>query len=507
MTTRLDGISELYEAALVGRASRLAYRCEELELFSKAVDVLGRAVDQEDEFWRGILGRMGRLRFSLLTTLLPSSTPELQIESCLEKLTDDLRAIDQRYPGLETYATSCLFRLRQLGLSEGASLHAVLTSVVEQTNPASITLLTRAVALVEVLDRCARDVIPSEIDLRVVGGRSTDDGTISDLIVVLGPFKWYRPALWEAPRAPALISACASFISESALRFTGLPGLTENRLVPLHTDDTTLTGPEVGDAIDGENLIPQFDLHRAARSDAAGVQQHDLALAHGVVLAGELMLWLDAAPHSSCLILNVSDTAAGRRITRIPTARVASGMFVVVRTEGGGDYIQEVADSVLGESARDLRRLQAEWKAPLARLVEMEGPTAVAAKLYVRGGTLATAGNVRRWCSPDSLRTEHRSDFDAIMTLTGMASRSDQYWNAMGLIDSAHLRAGTIIRRLLEEQMISADLAQMRARGRADFELPNTVGGMLSAIRVEDSSDKTHTVPRHRLGKPFPAPF
>jgi hypothetical protein len=191
-------------------------------------------------------------------------------------------------------------------------------------------------------------------------------------------------------------------------------------------------------------------------------------------------------------------------VHQLPVADIVPGTYLVLRTEGEGDYVRVMADSLLGPRARNLRELQRWWKRELNRRLAAEGAKLVSTELTQAGAVRASEENVRRWASPDNIRTQDPADFRAILTVIGAAERFDEVWRAMGQIHQAHIQAGGRVRQLLLDELCSGDTTLLRQQGWEDYHVEEIQGeGTLRVARVEARAPEPHDVPRIRLRRPF----
>jgi hypothetical protein len=189
-------------------------------------------------------------------------------------------------------------------------------------------------------------------------------------------------------------------------------------------------------------------------------------------------------------------------VRQVPVSQLSEGTFLIVRAEGEGDYIRELADSLLGKRAAHLRAVQARWKEKLAVELEAHGAKAVCRRLTRLGAPRAREDNVRRWASPDSIRPNDPRDFAAICELIG--EPADELWQAMSTIFAAHLQAGNEVRKLLVEEIRKADSAALLQRGWSDYDVESIEGeGALRVARIAGRAPDLADVPRSRLRKPF----
>ena len=218
-------------------------------------------------------------------------------------------------------------------------------------------------------------------------------------------------------------------------------------------------------------------------------------------LEGEIVVPLDAAESARATVLMLNHEEDDP-VQRVPVSSIEAGMFLLVRTGGRGEYIVSVADRVLGAHAVRARKVQRDWKDRLRRKVRQNGLHQVVQQLKDLGSKRANDVNVRNWMSYRSIKTQDPEDFRAIMRLTGLAAKSDDFWNTMELIDGAHRSAGHLIRRQLLEEVRKTNLQDLEKLGEMDFELPRAEGVHLTAIRIQGAHSQTVDVDVAKLGHP-----
>jgi hypothetical protein len=260
--------------------------------------------------------------------------------------------------------------------------------------------------------------------------------------------------------------------------------------------------PDTRNDLGVDDEIPQFDMSRI--EDYARATDTERAIdgieAQPFVLADDWIVLVETDPNAYVLgiDLNTEDL-----VERIPVGGIVPGVFVLLRTEGGGDYIVPLADRILGRRASDLRNSQERWKALLRDHVFKHGLLNTAISLIDRGSRRANEQNLRNWISPRFIRPNYEADFTAIMSLIQMAELTDSYWAQMGRIRSAHRQAGNQIRRQLLREVQAVDLEQLEESGRMDFQLPGVDGGTLTAFRVEEKLPHRLRVAPSRIDRPF----
>jgi hypothetical protein len=182
---------------------------------------------------------------------------------------------------------------------------------------------------------------------------------------------------------------------------------------------------------------------------------------------------------------------------------IEPGMFVLLRTSGGGDYILNLADRILGAEAQHLRALQNEWKSLLRQRGNSSSLHNVSKCLSQLGSLRANEVNVRNWMSDRLIRPVADKDFEAILRFVGLESRLDEFSEAANLINRAHKKAGHEIRTLLLEKVDQSNLHALKQLGKMTFELDEADGGSMTAFRVVEIDPKNRMIPASRIAEPF----
>ena len=487
----LERVDELHEFAATREIGSLRVNSAAFTEFHAAARDLARTVkDVEDEAIVDMSYTVERLRFAAASTPLPFDDPLLTqvARDTISRATTWIRTarpslvpiVDQIHRAVEMLvATNENPLLSELEAAlAGSSLKRValvlpgskLVSAAAQVVASRSTLATRVTVL-------------TPIALR-------SENTRFEAIYLLGPISWYPPYVVTAPRAPRIIT----------VSYDCLP----NRLVatPSFVGGTTSQGVDFGRTPD--DTWPGLNwtvLEREARRRFGDADSHDSVSARLHKLHGGFAVYLDVADRS---ILSIETAIDGRRHPRrTPTTELRSGTLIVLRTEGGGDYIRPVADMLLGARASQLRARQTDWKSRLRKAVAATSLIETAVDLIDYGSPRADEQNVRNWMSPANICTQDQSDFAAIARLVGLAPQTEQLWRMMGEIRKAHLRAGALIRRRLLHQIAAMDSDEIEIAGRVDFTLPEAEGGRLTAFRIEAVAPTVALTPWARVGRPF----
>ena len=427
-----------------------------------------------------------QLWYRVLSAPLPLCHPSLIDASTENLLLKRVSAVGQSYGHLREVSERYALALANLRSSDENPLWLAIEPGTVGKQADKVGLLIKPARLVAaVRDLAAAQERPMEVLMEW----QLRHAVAFDRLYVFGAGRWYPGFVFSAPRAPVLQIVRYGVLSDS-------PPEEATFVKSLKPATRTLFAPTVGQKTAGslqfgaDEVRPGLDIasivRRAGGDDGAGVSASSAGLVdvRALILEQDLAVLVLAAEGASELTVDLREEAE-KLVHRVPVVDLEPGMAVLVRTEGGGDYIVAAADQILAEQAEELRRHQRYWKQLLHDLAEKLEIAEVLDRLKAAGSTIATYQNLHNWMSPRSIRTLRKIDFDAIFRVIGLAEDADQYWKMMAVIDRAHRYAGNLIRRRLLEQVKEADLSPLQTVGRQNFELPGEVGGgSLTAVRV-----------------------
>src|SRR5207245_9573727 len=125
-------------------------------------------------------------------------------------------------------------------------------------------------------------------------------------------------------------------------------GVTRAAAVDSAGDETT---PDVLDTSD--LLYPSWlsdlsfaEVLRDVGRDAGGDAAKETVRARPFLLEGDRVVFLEAEEKASALILDLEEHDEDR-LQRLAVDDIAEGMYVLLRSAGGGDYVVPVADTLL----------------------------------------------------------------------------------------------------------------------------------------------------------------
>lgn len=483
--------------------------------FSVALRTLERSLGDMmgDPIWKSFIMPMRRYRFDVSAAPLPFNyLGDEPSKEMLARLRHKLNICEQINPDLAESGQSLLAGLSALTRVPDNPLLAQIKERCQISGADNGAVVVKEPRLLRMVEA----VLRQEPILRSLRAASVGDLRGEQCfrrLFVMGPARWYPDYVFTAPRGRQIDLVRYGWLVDdwqpAAAFLTGpgelsAPGKPRD-LIPTLSDTNTSRWSSV---LDPAEILPRMDweavMQRIGRDEggAGGERQEEVEYvdARLFLLEGDTAVALDCDESSMATIVD-PDRAEPAPVRRIPVCDVEPGMFVLVRTQGGGEYIAEVADTIMGSHASRAREAQRHWKALLRRAVAASSLPAVVSDLSRLGGRRPNETNVRNWMSYRTIRPQDASDFRAIMCLTGLSDQFDEYWTTMTMINIAHRQAGHRIAKLLLKKVTSSDLSQLTDTGRMDFALPGIAAATLSALRVQSVHEDTVSMPVHRLGR------
>ena len=305
-----------------------------------------------------------RFRFLASAAPLAFDDPALLPAPGLDQFCEDAELSARAYPQLaallrETVDSMCSL----LGVSTAPLLDPVVRSY--QTGGESVAILCKANTLSDPI-RATLSEHAQNGSIRIVSDAELRRSVPFDRIVVVGRTSWFSEHVFAAPKAPQIEVVAYEWILDKWIpdpvflqtEDPALPGGTIRRRARVAPVDEDLW-PEV----EWEHLTPGFLL--APGVGNAPEAGHDLVEARLAVLSGQKAVFLEATEGSTSLVIDALIEGDEIEIARARNTELLPCMFVLLRTEGGGDYVATVADRILGPRASELRARQTEWKSRL----------------------------------------------------------------------------------------------------------------------------------------------
>ncbi len=353
--------------------------------------------------------------------------------------------------------------------------------------------------------------------LHVISPESLRTGACYGRIFCVGPARWFPEYVFSSARAKAISVFCYRWISDRKPIQTSFPvGSTQvitNKPKPANRMDQLVfvDSNDVRDEfVEAEELVPTVNIagvRERIKMESDGSDYNHEVSARLFVLEGDLMVMLEAEKDSKTMVIDPlswhnDNEGHEATVNKIHTSEIEPGMFAVIRSGGGGDYIEPMANEILGERAEALRSCQSRWKKLLRNAVREAGTEQAIQSLKAFGSEKANYINLMNWMSARTIKTQDWEDFQAIMRLIGLEDEAETLWGSAKEILRAHKSAGFEIRRILMAQISQTSIGDLQKTGRATFSIGESDDeGSMTVFRVKKILPERFTVPESSIGK------
>jgi hypothetical protein len=486
--------------------------------FSRSLRALVQSLGDEaaDEYWRNTLGPIRKLAFAFCSTPLPFAHAAALVGTDWGKVNRQVRLCQQLFPDSHEALVSLVQNLERLSAESSSPLIGPLKDLLRQSGGLSVVMSNSR------MNQAVAAYFSENADLRnakVISAAQLRGARLGGVLAAIGPCDWFPEYVFSAPRAPAIHVISFRWIRDS---WKPEPIFLNNSDATAGESRNHRIGamPKVGGESAGNNQsssdilpadvlppVPVFArraLPGTGSESDSGAETVPSRLCH---LSGNRAVFVAADAGASSLIIDTSEMG-NAVVRRAPADELEVGIYVLLRTSGGGDFIAPLADRILGDLAGKRRSEQAEWKERLiAKAVEKYGAISrrelssrVCLDLNSRGLSQFRPANVHYWMSSKCIRPRKEQDFVAILTFAGLEAKAPELWAAMGDIDGAHRRAGHLIRQMLLQKIADTSLESLERDGEMVFDLGDQDGGTLSAFQITDIVGEEFEVPTDRIG-------
>ena len=500
----ISSATAVYSAAGSCRIHRHRISHQTFKDFSIALSRFLRQVEPDDDFWLGIVRTLRRYSFTLMSASLPFSHPDVLPPEALRTCAAQLGNCELLYPQLSARARDLIARATALAECKDNPLLDAITSMFPEDSNSAV--IVREARLIPAVERVV-SVHPQLRGLKVVSPAELRGPVLCKRLFLLGPARWLPEYVLSAPRSERIDVIQYSWVADRPTvrrAFIGQQGGSNQarREGPLPQEAKSTGAAAASEVeVDAGDFLDRIDLD-AVGQKASNEESPENVEALLYELEDGMGVYLEADDSASAIVIDAEETGKAR-VRRIACAEIEVGMYVLLRTAGGGDYIIPVADRIMGERAHLAREQQLAWKSRLRNKVRQIGPESACKELRKLGSRRAGALNLRNWMSERFIKTRDKEDFTAIARLVGLENEVDGIWHTMCLIDLAHKRAGQRIRKLLLKEVMASNLVELERRGRMGFELSEADGGSLTAFRIVRISERKFWVSPIRAGHPF----
>lgn len=504
LRTPFEQVNHLYKFSANATMQWNSIKFSELQFFTRIVQVLINNLGKldDDDYWFNFQRKIRIFRFNLMACPLSENILEERLTEFLAYLRETRATFFQSHPDASEQFENLLLAGEKLQSIKKSYLLMALTDELRGNNDSNSTLI---------LVCEPRFVADTEKSLQSVGIKHIDVASPSYLksdvsyenMLIIGPTRWFPAFVFNAPRANKIRLLKFTWIRDSwkhQMAFISPLKQKPGATMQITTEDSTDI-PEM----DADSLLPpafnfSFTQNQVV-SAGSGHNDIDYTQARLFLLEEDWVVPLSAEDDASVLVINLLDT--NLPVRKMKVADIEPGMFVLIRTTGGGDFIIPVADQIMGLLSEKARKCQREWKSILRDRIVNNGYEWTINQLKLHGSPRANYVNVRNWMFERSIKTASREDFNAIMKLVGLESESAANWDLMSMINSAHRQAGRKIGKMLIDKVKNSDLRLFKKSGRIDFELDQESKISITAFQVREISLDTIKLPYWQIGNPI----
>lgn len=500
----IESTNEIYLCSMKATIKWSSIKFNEFQIFTHAVQGLMNSLGALDEgdHWFELLSKIRGYRFFSIACPLSEEILQGRLSELISYLQITRNAFLQSRPDTENRYDALLQACKHL---QSIEISRLLAKVVEEIK----SLKKHDETLVLVCE--TRFIADAENSLRSAGIKDVEVASPSYLrsdssyenMLVIGPTRWFPPFVFSAPRAKTIHILKYTWIRDKWSHQPTFSNPLRQKTSKLM--QTSISEPYEVSSFEADTLLPPaFDFKSAQRqvTDAGiGHNAVDYIQAKLFLLEENWVVPLSAEDDATALVINLSEDASP--VKKMKIREIEAGMFLLLRTSGGGDFIIPVADQIMGSDGPKARSHQKKWKSLLRDYIIENGYDLTIKQLKKHGSARANYVNLRNWMFERSIKTEYKNDFNAIMRMIGLEAESDLYWNLMDRIDHAHRQAGHIIGKMLLEKVRKSDLKTLKKSGKIEFELENETHISITAFQVVEISPDIIRILPGQLGNPI----
>lgn len=517
MRTLIEGASGVY-GVNTPLVQAVSVSDDNLYRFHNALSSLERLIQQDevsDEMLETPVRRLRRYRFEVSAAPLNYDDPFLWRSQPASEMADQLLACARPYPDYQVAIFEIAKQLDTLIREPTSHLRRETLSLCGSRGRNTAYLLVCDPRLASPVRNMLNSSYRFGSRVDVLTPAMLTDLKVYDRITAIGPPRWYPEFVFNAARTADFEVVTFQWLRDGwrpRSLFGDLGNITGSPSGPVIStgDDSDLPSAKLPDIRPASSNIRDLtklvaDLQRQTRQEAESL---DLRL---FMLEGGLGVFLEEIDRAKIWQLHLADKPSAENAL---VQDVKPGSFLLLRTRGGGDYVHEVADRMMGMEAPLRRAEQEDWKSLLRSAVNQSGVKIVRDRLSKAAGTAISTGQIRYWMWSGSIGPASDRDFEAVLDYLNMRAKFERYQQNIVQFRRFHIRAGRAIVRELIDAVEGANTRELTRSGVAEFALdpagPDEVnsrtvadGGTLTVIRVVERTDIVLNLPARRARQLF----
>lgn len=253
-------------------------------------------------------------------------------------------------------------------------------------------------------------------------------------------------------------------------------------------------------------------IQRQLQVSDSGKDTGFLVSARLVILGGKTKIFLN----DDSRVIEISDLIEGRagiaqmgkRFPRRFVSELREGDLIVHRTSGSGDYLLDVARSLVEKSGKTgIYDTASLWKKALREALEIHGTELIARKLSEKGVPVSNPGYTWMWTTWEVIKPLRKEQFTALIEILASMDRlrgigdpvtvANEWWRQMKEIIRFHMKAGQEIRKALLQRLTEMIKERIIINDTYSLTLPGVDAGEMSVFRVLGIDSQTVELPFH----------
>ena len=486
-----------------------------LHLLCRSITRLRKALSENENelFWRRPLRILRNYQFSSIWAPVPLNDPLLIDAGQMGILNEALGKVVETYPSQAKLFKECCDLLQGLYDRGSNPLYDCMKDLLSNNNTGPvgplIILLHKPRAQETVSELLNFSMEQGELphsEFNVLTPRALKTFPTAKTMLLFGPMSLYtkKNYVFSSPKVDYFHTINYAWFND---RVTIESNFNSSLGGPpkIENDGHAMYGEEIDTSVIKKEKTPS-DPVLEVHSEKINVSITEAeVMARFFLLEEDNAVWLEDSEKKKSFVINPniqitdSDYDVSEFIENRRNDMVEEGDYLILRHKGKGDYVSDYADTILAESAEEMRALQELWKERLRDIVRESSTIDVSVQLLDLGSQLANEPNLRNWMSPDSIKTFYREDFAAIMKLVGLEEREEELWKNAVKIHRAHIQAGQGIRHELFKVMSEVNVLELQKSGIEEIHLDDENVGSLVIIRVVQPTENRQKMARSML--------
>lgn len=489
---------------------------------------IGLGEYKSEDYWKPFIKWFKRYRYDMCSAPISFSNKTICNVETIAKLKNYIKKSILTFPDHFEHANELVCLLEGLNNTFENPYLKFYRNFLNEFN-SRIAFLIKESRLITVVENEVKYCFSYNEQIPVIGIREMINNDCFKKLLLVGPTQWYPKYIFNSPRAYEIIilnydwirnfySVTPSFICNSdenveniingdlKKQFHFSSGVNQIKQMTVSNEKNIKDFYVTPDELELEINWNEISSKQTSKNDSDSYNV--FVDARLCLLQNDRAVYLEDGENSKIIIIDIdgddeSEDEDSSKVKRILASNIQQGMFILLRTEGGGDYIIPIANKLMGSNAELARQYQKQWKQLLLNELKSKTFFELSISLLELGAKLVNEINLRNWTSEKNIKPSNLEDFKAIMKLINLEELTEEYWRYSRLIEIAHRKAGFKIRQMLLKQVLTSNLKELEKNGILEFKLQDNEGGSLTAFRVLSISPDKYNIAINHVGEIF----